>query len=29
VFFLAAKSDDEQSAIYQSLLDGGLYRYNL
>jgi len=29
VFFLAAKSDDEQSAIYKSLLDGGLYRYNL
>ena len=29
VFFLAAKSDDEQSAIYQRLLDGGLYCYNL
>lgn len=29
VFFLATKSDDEQSAIYESLLNGGLYRYNL
>ena len=29
VFFLAAKSDLEQKAIYKSLLEGRLYRYNL
>ena len=29
VFFLAAKSDIEQKAIYKSLLEGSLYRYNL
>lgn len=29
VFFLAAKSHDEQSAVYKSLLEGSLYRCNL